>query len=252
MLCMCVCVQSCPTLCDSVDCGGSSVLGISQTRILEWVAISFSRDLSQPRYWTHVSYLSCVGRQVLLPLAPPEKIRFGATTATANKHLGARLGRKGGRAQRPHGRGFPGNEVPTAHTLSGTVARVPADTADTGAQGPLCELRALLFSGCSLTTNIESWNFGVLTSGPVIFLWPKVPRELCSVLYWKGAAVRFQAWEETGLWRTIKNSSTLTATTSKLCPYTFKLSVGKAFAARHGCRQGTFHHVTSLIPDSVR
>ena len=187
-----------------------------------------------------------------LPLAPPEKIRFGATTATANKHLGARLGRKGGRAQRPHGRGFPGNEVPTAHTLSGTVARVPAHTADTGAQGPLCELRALLFSGCSLTTNIESWNFGVLTSGPVIFLWPKVPRELCSVLYWKGAAVRFQAWEETGLWRTIKNSSTLTATTSKLCPYTFKLSVGKAFAARHGCRQGTFHHVTSLIPDSVR
>ena len=37
--------QSCPTLCDPVDCSlpGSSVHGIFQARILEWVAISFSR-----------------------------------------------------------------------------------------------------------------------------------------------------------------------------------------------------------------
>ena len=37
--------QSCPILCDPMDCSppGSSVHGISQTRILEWVAISFSR-----------------------------------------------------------------------------------------------------------------------------------------------------------------------------------------------------------------
>ena len=37
--------QSCPTLCDCVDCCllGSSVFGILQARILEWVAISFSR-----------------------------------------------------------------------------------------------------------------------------------------------------------------------------------------------------------------
>ena len=36
--------QSCPTLCDPMDCSppGSSVLGILQARILEWVAISFS------------------------------------------------------------------------------------------------------------------------------------------------------------------------------------------------------------------
>ena len=35
--------QSCPTLCDPVDCNlpGSSIHGILQTRILEWVAISF-------------------------------------------------------------------------------------------------------------------------------------------------------------------------------------------------------------------
>ena len=39
--------QSCPTLCDPMHCSppGSSVHGISQARILEWVAISSSRDL---------------------------------------------------------------------------------------------------------------------------------------------------------------------------------------------------------------
>ena len=43
--------QSCPTLCDPVDRSppGSSVRGILQARILEWVAISFSRGSSQPR-----------------------------------------------------------------------------------------------------------------------------------------------------------------------------------------------------------
>ena len=43
--------QLSPTLCDSMDCSplGSSVLGIFQTRILEWAAISFSRGFSQPR-----------------------------------------------------------------------------------------------------------------------------------------------------------------------------------------------------------
>ena len=41
---VCVCVQSCPTLCDPADCNppGFSVHGILQARILEWVAISFS------------------------------------------------------------------------------------------------------------------------------------------------------------------------------------------------------------------
>ena len=43
--------QSCPTLCDPVDCSlpGSSIHGIFQARVLEWVAISFSRGSSQPR-----------------------------------------------------------------------------------------------------------------------------------------------------------------------------------------------------------
>ena len=43
--------QSCPTLCVPVDCSlpGSSVHGILQERILEWVAISFCRGSSQSR-----------------------------------------------------------------------------------------------------------------------------------------------------------------------------------------------------------
>ena len=42
--------RSCPTLCDPMDCSpsGSSVHGILQARILEWVAIPFSRDLPTP------------------------------------------------------------------------------------------------------------------------------------------------------------------------------------------------------------
>ena len=46
----CLVTQSCPTLCNLVDCSlpGSPVLGISQARILEWVAISTPRDLPDP------------------------------------------------------------------------------------------------------------------------------------------------------------------------------------------------------------
>ena len=50
-------IQSCSTLFDLLNCSpqGSSVHGIFQARILEWVAISFSRGSFQPRYWTQVS-----------------------------------------------------------------------------------------------------------------------------------------------------------------------------------------------------
>ena len=49
--------QSCLTLCDLMDCSppGSSVRGILQARILEWVVIPFSRGSSQPRDQTQVS-----------------------------------------------------------------------------------------------------------------------------------------------------------------------------------------------------
>ena len=49
--------QLCLTLCDPTDCSpqGSSVHGILQARILEWVACSFSRGSSRPRDRTRVS-----------------------------------------------------------------------------------------------------------------------------------------------------------------------------------------------------
>ena len=52
----------CPTLCDPIDCilPGSSVHGILQARILEWVAMPSSKGSSQPRDWTRVSYVSCI------------------------------------------------------------------------------------------------------------------------------------------------------------------------------------------------
>ena len=48
-------IQSCPTLCNPMDCSppGSSVCGISQARILEWVAIPFSSGSSQQELNLH-------------------------------------------------------------------------------------------------------------------------------------------------------------------------------------------------------
>ena len=52
--------QSCPTLCDPMDCSlpGSSVHGILQARILEWVAMPSSRGSSWSRGWTYISRLA--------------------------------------------------------------------------------------------------------------------------------------------------------------------------------------------------
>ena len=68
----CLFAKSRPTLCDPVDYSpsGSSVRGISQAKILEWVAVYFSRGSSQPRDWTCVSCL--LGR--FFTTAPPVKI----------------------------------------------------------------------------------------------------------------------------------------------------------------------------------
>ena len=59
--------QLCPTLCNAMNGSlpGSSVHGILQARKLEWVPLPFSRGSSQPRDSTHISYVSCIGRQVL-------------------------------------------------------------------------------------------------------------------------------------------------------------------------------------------
>ena len=57
----CVCASSWQTLRGPTDCSppGSSVHGIFQARILEWVAIFFSRGSSQPRDRAHISCVSC-------------------------------------------------------------------------------------------------------------------------------------------------------------------------------------------------
>ena len=72
----CVCAKSlhsCLTLCDSTDCSlpGSSVHGILQARILEGVAISYSRGSSQCKNRTHVSHIYLHWQAGSLLPAPP-------------------------------------------------------------------------------------------------------------------------------------------------------------------------------------
>ena len=63
-VCVCVCAQPCPTLWNPMDCSlpGSSVHGILQARLLEWVPIFYSRGSSRRRDQTHIC---CIGRQIL-------------------------------------------------------------------------------------------------------------------------------------------------------------------------------------------
>ena len=82
----CVRAQSCLTLCNSMDCSlpGSSVHGIFQARILEWVALPFSRGSFQPRDRTQVCHIAggfftiwATGEaQNTLPLCHPEYPRI--------------------------------------------------------------------------------------------------------------------------------------------------------------------------------
>ena len=60
-------IHSYLTLCDLMDCSppGSSVHGISQAKILEWVASSFSRGSLELRDQTCASYVSFIDRHVL-------------------------------------------------------------------------------------------------------------------------------------------------------------------------------------------
>ena len=64
-----------PSRCNPMDCHppGSSVHGISQTRILEWVAISFLQGSFWPRDWTHIS---SIGRWVLYHWATREALNI--------------------------------------------------------------------------------------------------------------------------------------------------------------------------------
>ena len=79
----CVPLQSC-----GLQPPGSSVHGLFQTRTLEWVAISFSRESSQSRHWTRV-YLRLLHRRWILVRwatgeGAQELVRFHHVSATGN------------------------------------------------------------------------------------------------------------------------------------------------------------------------
>ena len=63
VLCYFSCVQFCATL--GTVAHQASVHGILQARILEWISMPSSRESFWPRDWTHVSWVSCIGRWVL-------------------------------------------------------------------------------------------------------------------------------------------------------------------------------------------
>ena len=96
MCILCVCAQSCPTLCDPMDChpSGSSVHGIFQARVLEWVAISSSRGSSQPRNQTCMSCIAggfftcCSGKPCLYMSDIPDRVSaMGYYVSSSNRML---------------------------------------------------------------------------------------------------------------------------------------------------------------------
>ena len=84
LLCECSLVPSRLTLCDPMDCSppGSSVHGISQARILEQIAIPFSRASSQPR-----DQSSCIARRILAFAGKPHILCFNRCHLKKKKKL---------------------------------------------------------------------------------------------------------------------------------------------------------------------
>ena len=80
-------LQSCLTLCDPTDYSpkGSSVHGVPQARILEWVAMPSSRGASWPRDWTRVS---CLGRWILYHWATGEALTWSQTFLSEKESFG--------------------------------------------------------------------------------------------------------------------------------------------------------------------
>ena len=79
----CLVAKSCLTLRDLMGCSppGSSVHGTSQAKLLEWVAISFSRGSSWPRDdWNRVS---CIGRRILYHLSHRKACDLGYKVSNA-------------------------------------------------------------------------------------------------------------------------------------------------------------------------
>ena len=76
MLLLLCCAQLCLTFCNAMDCSlpGSSVHGMLQAKILEWVAISSSRGSSSLRDRTCIFCVSCTGRWILYHCATREAL----------------------------------------------------------------------------------------------------------------------------------------------------------------------------------
>ena len=74
--------EVCPTLYDPTGRSppGSSVHGILQTRILEWVTMFSSRGSSLHRDWTHVSFSSCIGGRLFTAEPPGSPFTLHPTT----------------------------------------------------------------------------------------------------------------------------------------------------------------------------
>ena len=77
--------QSCPALCNLKDCSllGSSVHGVLQARILEWVAIPFSKGSSQPRDGT---WVSCIAGGFFTVLSHLGSLREGRTNKPSEEN----------------------------------------------------------------------------------------------------------------------------------------------------------------------
>ena len=81
---ICVCILSCFScvrlFCSAMECSppGSSVHGILQTRILEWVAMPSSGDLPYPGNWTCISCDSCIAGR-FFTAEPQERLLYHST-----------------------------------------------------------------------------------------------------------------------------------------------------------------------------
>ena len=124
-------LEPCPTLCDPMDCSppGSSVHGILQAKILEWVVMPSSRGSFQPRDRTFISCL--LHLQVgSLPLAPPGK---------PPKLLGFVLFRI---HQSGSGRLYHGNKTtPKSQCLNNKVFFIQCFPAGSSGKEPACQCR---------------------------------------------------------------------------------------------------------------
>ena len=156
-VCVCVCacaksLQSCPTLCDPVDCSppGSSIHGILRARILEWVAILSSRGI-----FLGVNFIETKSRrEAILGEASPGKMemsRWGLRVAWRNIKV---IWGPGERRWDPTGRGMLWKQV--FMTWRNLVLKQPC--AHFSAADSLLRITGHLSANCYWL--IPSWDLG--------------------------------------------------------------------------------------------